>query len=107
MAQYTTQQRYQIIEIYFSNQQFIVLTHIHNLIMSDEAHFQLNGFVNKQNCRIWATENPRVLHQRQLHPAKCTDWCGVSSEKNFGPYFFENERGVALSINGDRYRAML
>ena len=24
-----------------------------------------------------------------------------------GPYFFENERGVAISVNGDRYRAML
>lgn len=80
---------------------------IHNLVMSDEAHFQLNGFVNKQNCRIWATENPRVLHQRQLHPVKCTVWCGVSSERIIGPYFFENERGVAISINGDRYRAML
>jgi hypothetical protein len=28
---------------------------IHELIMSDEAHFHLNGFVNKQNCRFWST----------------------------------------------------
>ena len=27
------------------------------LLMSDEAHFHLNGAVNKQNCRYWAAEN--------------------------------------------------
>ncbi|KZC15025.1 hypothetical protein WN55_08618 [Dufourea novaeangliae] len=80
---------------------------IHNLIMSDEAHFELNGFVNKQNCRIWATENPRAVHQQQLHPLKCTVWCGISSERIIGPYFFENEAGNAITINAAQYRAML
>ena len=28
-----------------------------NIIFSDEAHFDLGGYVNKQNCRIWGTEN--------------------------------------------------
>ena len=28
------------------------------IIFSDEAHFDLGGYVNKQNCRICATENP-------------------------------------------------
>jgi hypothetical protein len=27
------------------------------VMMSDEAHFHLNGFVNKQNCPFWATKN--------------------------------------------------
>ena len=26
-------------------------------IFSDEANFDLGGYVNKQNCRIWGTEN--------------------------------------------------
>ncbi|MCP6508521.1 hypothetical protein NL478_27535, partial [Klebsiella pneumoniae] len=30
------------------------------MLFSDEAHFTMNGFVNKQNCRIWSNENPRV-----------------------------------------------
>ena len=42
------------------------------LIMSDEAHFHLNGTVNKQNFRYWASENPHELHQRPLHSPKVT-----------------------------------
>jgi hypothetical protein len=45
---------------------------LNNLIMSDKAHFHLNGYINKQNCRSWGTENPRELHQHQLQPQKCT-----------------------------------
>ena len=33
------------------------------IIFSDEAHFDLGGYVNKQNCRIWGTENP-ILKSR-------------------------------------------
>ena len=27
------------------------------IIFSDEVHLDLGGYVNKQNCRIWGTEN--------------------------------------------------
>lgn len=33
------------------------------LINGDEAYFHLNGYVNKQNCRIWGTENLTAMHQ--------------------------------------------
>uniref|UniRef100_A0A6P7GIP0 Uncharacterized protein LOC114343176 n=1 Tax=Diabrotica virgifera virgifera TaxID=50390 RepID=A0A6P7GIP0_DIAVI len=46
-----------------------------NIIFSDEAHFHLNGYVNKHNCRYWAQDNPRQKHQRQLHSKKVTVWC--------------------------------
>nr|XP_022920706.1 uncharacterized protein LOC111429121 [Onthophagus taurus] len=36
------------------------------IILSDEAHFHLGGFVNKQNCRIWGSENPRVIVEKPL-----------------------------------------
>ena len=29
--------------------------------MSDEAHVHFGGYVNKQNCRIWGSENPEPL----------------------------------------------
>ena len=31
------------------------------IIFTDEAHFWLNDFVNKQNCRIWGERNPQEI----------------------------------------------
>ncbi|GFX41697.1 integrase catalytic domain-containing protein [Trichonephila clavipes] len=44
---------------------------------SDEAHFWLNGYVNKQNCRIWSEANPQVYVKTPLHPEKLTVWCAL------------------------------
>ena len=76
-------------------------------MMSDEAHFHLSGFVNKQNCRFWGTHNPQNLHKRSLHPLRVTVLCGITARKIYGPYFFENAAGASVTINGDRYRTML
>ncbi|GFT74114.1 hypothetical protein TNCV_3708261 [Trichonephila clavipes] len=43
----------------------------------DEAHFWLNGYVNKQNCRIWSDANPQVYVETPLHPEKLTVWCAL------------------------------
>ncbi|GFV59990.1 HTH_48 domain-containing protein [Trichonephila clavipes] len=43
----------------------------------DEAHFWLNGYVNKQNCRIWSEANPQVYVETPLHPEKLTVWCSL------------------------------
>ncbi|GFW14175.1 putative DD41D transposase [Trichonephila clavipes] len=48
------------------------------ILFSDEVHFWLNGYVNKQNCRIWSEANPQV-----------------------------NDEGHNVTVNGDRYRAMI
>lgn len=58
------------------------------VIMSDEAHFHLNGYVNKQNFRYWAPRNPNELHERPLHSERVTVWCAVSRYCIIGPYFF-------------------
>ena len=49
-------------------------------IFSDEAHFDLGGYANKQNCRIWFTEKPHAYIEKPTYPER---------------------------VNGDCYRAML
>jgi hypothetical protein len=46
------------------------------VLMTDEAYFHFAGFLNKQNFRCWAEEDPQQLHQRPLHCARVTLWCG-------------------------------
>ncbi|GFT44793.1 hypothetical protein TNCV_2845591 [Trichonephila clavipes] len=47
------------------------------ILFSNEAHFWLNGYVNKQNCRIWSEANPQVYVETPLHPEKLTAWCAL------------------------------
>ncbi|GFX78571.1 hypothetical protein TNCV_30111 [Trichonephila clavipes] len=47
------------------------------ILFSDEAHFWLNGYVNKQNCRIWSEANSQVYVKTPLHPEKLTVWCAL------------------------------
>ncbi|GFX55098.1 hypothetical protein TNCV_2306172 [Trichonephila clavipes] len=58
---------------------FADLSHPHSeeMFRSDEAHFWLNGYVNKQNCRIWSEANPQVYVETPLHPEKLTVWCAL------------------------------
>ncbi|GFY01030.1 uncharacterized protein TNCV_1364351 [Trichonephila clavipes] len=48
-----------------------------HILFSDEAHFSLNGYVNKQNCHIWSEANPQVYVETPLHPEKLTVWCAL------------------------------
>ncbi|GFS94472.1 uncharacterized protein TNCV_2014881 [Trichonephila clavipes] len=69
----------------------------------DEAHFWLNGYVNKQNCRIWSEANPQVYVETPLHPEKLTVWCALWA----GGILLQNDEGHNVTVNGDRYRAMI
>ncbi|GFX42942.1 DUF4817 domain-containing protein [Trichonephila clavipes] len=73
------------------------------ILFSDEAHFWLNGYVNKQNCRIWSEANPQVYVETPLHPEKLTVWCALWP----GGILHQNDEGHNITINGDRYRAMI
>jgi len=48
-----------------------------HVLMPGEANFHLCGNASSQNCRNWATENPRDIHQKPLHSEKIIFWCGV------------------------------
>ncbi|GFS53238.1 transposable element Tc3 transposase [Trichonephila clavipes] len=77
------------------------------ILFSDEAHFWLNGYVNKQNCRIWSEANPQVFVEAPLHPEKLTLWCALWAGGIIGRYFIKNDEGHKVTVNGDRYRAMI
>ena len=77
------------------------------IILSQEAHFDLGGYINKENCLIWGTKNPHTYIEKPTHPKRVTVWCGFWLRGIIGPFSFENEQGKAVTVNGDRYRAML
>ena len=72
------------------------------IIFSDEAHFDLSGYVDKKNCRIWDTKT-------NTHTLKSgvTVWCWFWSRDIIGPFLFENEQGEAVTVNSYHYRVML
>ncbi|GFW87186.1 hypothetical protein TNCV_5125401 [Trichonephila clavipes] len=68
------------------------------ILFSDEAHFWLNGYGNKQNCRIWSEANPQVYVETPLHPEKLTVWCALWAGGIIGPYFFKNDEGHNVTV---------
>jgi len=66
---------------------------VNNIWMSDEAHFHVSGFVNKQNFCYWSQANPRALHKKPLHSQKvtvCNIW--MSDEAHFHVSGFVNKQ---------------
>ena len=89
MVVYTLEQRWKILRHYFC--EFWQKKNI----FSDEAHFDLDEYVNKQNCRTWGTENPHAYIEKPMHLKRSTVWCGLWSRGIIGPFFFANEQGEA------------
>ena len=77
------------------------------IIFLDEAHFVFGGYVNKQNYRIWGTENPQAYIEKPTHPKRVTVWCGFWCRGIIGPFFFENKQGETVTVIGACYWAML
>ncbi|GFW97669.1 DUF4817 domain-containing protein [Trichonephila clavipes] len=59
------------------NEIAVVLDFHKRILSSNEAYFWLNGYVNKQNCRIWSEANPQLYVKTPLHPEKLTVWCAL------------------------------
>jgi len=45
-----------------------------NVWFSDETVFHLSGRVNRHNTRIWGTENPKVIEEKERDSPKLV-WC--------------------------------
>ncbi|GFV69998.1 putative transposable element [Trichonephila clavipes] len=71
------------------------------------AALLVEWLLNKQNCRIWSEANPQVYVETPLHPEKLTVWCALWADGIIGPYFFKNDEGHNITVNGDRYIAMI
>lgn len=64
---------------------------------SYEAWFQLDGYINSQNYRVWSTNKPHAYVDKSLHPPKIGVWCAISRRRIVGPIFFET------TIDSDTY----
>lgn len=69
-----------------------------NIWFTDESHFWLDGYVNRQNYRHWGSEQPHIAVVRPLHPQRITVWCAISHGGIIGPFFFRE------NITADIYR---
>lgn len=72
---------------------------ISDIWFSDEAHFYIDGYVNKQNWRFWGSENPYLVAEKSLHPRRITVWAALSSRGIIGPIFI-NENITANLYKG-------
>lgn len=84
-------------------ERFSTPTRMFNIFFSDEAHFHLGGYVNKQNMQYWSASNPNEVHQKPLHSPKTTVWCAISGNGIIGPDFFNKGE----TVTAERYRVML
>lgn len=62
--------------------------YLKRICFSDEATFHVCGKVNRHNCRIWGSENPRTVIVHERDSPKVNVWCGVMHDRIIGPFFF-------------------
>ena len=63
MVVYTLEKRWEILR-QIDLQKLPILAK--KIIFSDEAHFDLGGYVKKQNCYIWGIENLHTYMQKPI-----------------------------------------
>lgn len=72
------------------------------IVFSDESTFQLNGEVNRHNCRYWSNENPHWLRENHTqYPQKLNVWAGIFRDRIVGPFFIDG------NLDGPRYLELL
>ncbi|GFU93630.1 putative transposable element [Trichonephila clavipes] len=69
---------------------------LHGGHIPDEAHFWLNGYVNKQTASIWVKQSTSVCRETPLHPEKLIVWCALWAGGIIGPYFFKTMKATTL-----------
>ncbi|KAL7292825.1 hypothetical protein TKK_0013650 [Trichogramma kaykai] len=73
-----------------------------NIVFSDETTFQLNGNVNRQNCRYWSDTNPHWMREdKTQYPQKLNEWAEIVGDRIIGPFFING------NLNAQNYEQML
>jgi hypothetical protein len=75
---------------------------VRRICFSDESVFPIDGYLNKQNTRIYAKKKSdisdyEILNQRSKFPASLMVWFGVCYNGKLPPIFLEN--GLRLNAN--------
>lgn len=72
------------------------------IVFSDESAFQLNGEVNRHNCRYWSEENPHWLREHHTqYKQKLNVWAGIFRDQIIGPFFIDG------NLDGPKYLELL
>jgi hypothetical protein len=61
------------------------------LIFDDQSNLQVSGKVNKDNVRIWGTENPKDMFEHKRDSPKLNVLCAASRRKVYRTLFFSRE----------------
>jgi hypothetical protein len=69
---------------------------------SDEAMFQVNGVVNRHNCRILGSQNQHVTCELERGSPKVNMWAGLMHDMLTGVFFFSEK-----TVTGCLYLNML
>lgn len=73
-----------------------------DIVFSDEATFQLDGTLNRHNCRYWSDVNPDWIRaDKSQYPQKLNVWAGILNNRIIGPFFIDG------NLNAVKYEAML
>ncbi|GFW98844.1 uncharacterized protein TNCV_2838051 [Trichonephila clavipes] len=65
------------------------------------------GETRRRPVALECEANPQVYVETPLHPEKLTVWWALWAGGIIGPYFFKNDEGHNVTVNGDRYSAMI
>lgn len=74
---------------------------VKKIIWTDEAHFKLNGRVNRHNSVYWSDSNPHIILTSEVNVPGVSVWAGICSSGIIGPFFFKS------TVTSDAYLEML
>ena len=66
----------------------ISTTDLSSVVFSDEATFYVSRKVNNHNIRIWGSENPCEVVEKERDISKINVWCGLMHNQIIGPFVF-------------------